>query len=295
MVAPTPPVLYHHLKEYPQSTLVLDDGERMDWGARSLLIQVIDAGHQQGAPIPRVINHKVVWYPTFAPLALGLVLDRRLREKFLREITQVLTRSIACEMKQSNERARKIFPGDPRFAPVRVVNARWAATFRRPETLINLPREIIVARQGDNYEALAAVADSLGYGATLRAAAVAIEAENFDPEIQLYQDIYLVFERLQVDQLWTSELVQTLKEINDRWASLTNNALYDQLWKKNIEYRTIWKLGANGKRQSSNKGFVRQQFEPVWREFGIGHSEAQSSKIIRLPRHKRGTGEAHDD
>jgi hypothetical protein len=61
---------------------------------------------------------------------------------------------------------------------------------------------------------------------------------------------------------------------------LTNSALYDQLWKKTIEYRTVWKLGANGKRQSSNKGFVRQQFEPVWREFGIGHSEAQSSKII---------------
>jgi len=293
MVAPTPPVLYHHLQECALSTLLLDDAERMNWGERSLLVEIIDAGHQQGAPIPRVINHKVVWYPTFAPLSLGLVLDRRLREKFLREVTQVLTRSIACEMKQSNERVRKPFPGDPRFVPVRAVNARWAETFRRPETPIILPQGAF-ARRGDNYEALAAVADSLGYGATLRAAAVAIEAANFDPEVQLYQDICSVFEQRQTDRQWVNELVQALKEINDIWASLTSSKLNDELWKQGIEPRSVWKVAADGTRKCNN-GFVREQFERVWREFGITHTDPQSSKIIRIAAHKRPTGDPHDD
>jgi hypothetical protein len=288
MVAPTPPVLYHHLRNCPLSTLVLDDAERMDWGRKSLLVEIIDAGHRQGCPIPRVINHEVVWYPTFAPLALGLILDRYLRKIFLSEVTQVLTRSIVCEMKQSNEALDEIFPGDPRFAPARAVNARWAETFRRPKTPISLPPRIR-ARCANNYYALAAVADSLGYGATVRAAAVAIEAAGFDPEIQLYQDIHLVFQQRQVDRLWTDELVQSLKEISDMWASLTNSALYDQLWKKSIEYRTVWKVSADGSRKSSN-GFLREQFEPVWRELGIEHTDTQSRKIIQIAAHRGHTG-----
>jgi Protein of unknown function (DUF3631) len=294
MVAPTPAVLYHHLRKHPLSTLAIDDAERMDWGRQSLLVQFIDAGHRQGAPIPRVFRDDVIWYPTFAPLTLGLILDRYLREKFLSQVTQVLTRSIICEMKQKHEGRDDILPDDPRFAPVRVVCAGWSESFKRPETPIILPPGF-VGRRESNYSPLAAVADSLGYGATLRAAAVAIEAANFDPEIQLYQDIYLVFERRRVDRFWASDLVQALKEINDVWASLTNTQLYGLLWKKGIEYRTVWIDGADGERRS-NKGFLRQQFEPMWRELGLlGHVGAQSKKIIHLPRHKSGTGGTHGE
>jgi hypothetical protein len=196
-------------------------------------------------------------------------------------------------MKQSNEALDEIFPGDPRFAPARAVNARWAETFRRPETPVSLPSGVF-ARCASNYYALAAVADSLGYGATLRAAAAVIEAANFDPEIQLYQDAYLVFQRLQVDRLWANELVQSLKEISDMWASLTNSALYDQLWKKSIEYRTVWKVSADGSRKSSN-GFLREQFEAIWRELGIEHTDTQSRKIIQIAAHKSHTRGTHDE
>ena len=169
MVAPTPPVLYHHLKNCPLSTLALDDAERMDWGRKSLLVQIIDAGHRKGAPIPRVVDREVVLYPTFAPMALGLILDRYLREWFLSQVSQVLTRSIVCEMKKSYEGLDDIVPGDPRFVPARAVIARWAETFQCPKTSVSLPPRIR-ARCANNYYALAAVADSLGYGATLRAA-----------------------------------------------------------------------------------------------------------------------------
>jgi hypothetical protein len=293
MVAPTPAVLYHHLKNCPLSTLALDDAERMDWGRRSLLVQIIDAGHRKGAPIPRVFDREVVWYPTFAPMALGLILDRYLRELFLSQVAQVLTRSIVCEMKKSHEGLDDIVPGDPRFVPARAVNARWAETFRCPKTSVSLPPRIR-ARCANNYYALAAVADSLGYGATLRAAAVAIEAAGFDPEIQLFQDIHSVFERRQVDRLRTGELVQSLKEISDMWASLTNRMLYDQLWKKGIDYRTVWKISADGSRESGN-GFYCKQFEAIWHELGIRHTDTQSRKIIRIAAHKRHTGDTHDE
>jgi hypothetical protein len=141
---------------------------------------------------------------------------------------------------------------------------------------------------------LAAVADSLGYGATLRAAAREIERANFDPELRLYEDIYRVFEALGIDRIWTSELVQALREIEDApWASLTNDVLYDRLYRRGVDFKTIWKIGPDGKRRS-NKGFMRAQLEPVWCEL-LGHVGTQSSKIIRLPRHKRGTGGTHDE
>jgi hypothetical protein len=166
---------------------------------------------------------------------------------------------------------------------------RWAETFQRPK-IIDLPKELR-GRCADNWRALIAIADALGYGATLRAAAIMVEEAGFDPEIRLYEDIRHVFARQQGDGLWTNEIVQALSEIEDGpWASLTNSALYDQLYRKGIEPKTIWKVGADGKRRS-NKGFTRAQFEKVWREL-LGHGEAQGSKIIRLPRHKRDTREA---
>ena len=156
-----------------------------------------------------------------------------------------------------------------------------------------LPRGL-VTRCANNWRPLASVADALGFGTTLRAAAVAIEAANFDPELRLYDDLYQIFERRQQDSgLWISEIMQALAEIEDGpWGSLTRDRLYDLLYRRGIEKRNVWKT-AGGERRS-NGGIYRKQLEPVWRELGCEAQQAQSNKIIRLPRHKRGTGEAHD-
>ena len=82
--------------------------------------------------------------------------------------------------------------------------------------------------------------------------------------------------------------MQALAEIEDGpWGSLTRDKLYDLLDRRGIEKRNVWKV-IDGKRRS-NGGIYYKQLEPVWRELGIGAQQAQSSKIIRLPRHKRGT------
>src|SRR5262249_50295474 len=82
-IAPTPAVLYHHLRKYPQTTFFIDDAEHTSlWNRQDLLTQIIDAGYRQGGEVPRVVRGDVVWYPTFAPLALGLIIDRDRRNTF---------------------------------------------------------------------------------------------------------------------------------------------------------------------------------------------------------------------
>ena len=288
MIAPSGPALYRWLRKHPTDTLVLDNAEHSRlWNKKDVLHQVYEAGHRKGGLIPRPFGDDVILFPTNSPLAVGLVVDRNRRDNFP---LQILTRSIACEMKKSVEGEDEIFPGDPRFAPVRAVNAGWAQSFKAPANprTVLLPKGL-VTRYANNWRPLAAIADALGYGATLRAAAVAIEAANFDPELRLYDDLYQIFERRQQDSgLWISEIMQALAEIEDGpWGSLTRDKLYDLLDRRGIEKRNVWKV-IDGKRRS-NGGIYYKQLEPVWRELGIGAQQAQSSKIIRLPRHKRGT------
>ena len=287
MIAPNGPALYRWLGKHPTDTLVLDNAEHSKlWNEKDVLHQVYEAGHRKGGLIHRVFRDDVIAFPTNSPLAVGTIVDRSRRDNFPQ---QILTRSIVCEMKQHVEGEDEIFPGDPRFAPVRVVNARWAQGFQAPPSrMVLLPKEIVM-RHANNWRPLAAIADALGYGATLRAAAVAIEAANFDPEFRLYEDLYQVFEpRRQESGLWISEIMQALAEIEDGpWGSLTRDKLYDLLDRRGIEKRNVWKV-IDGKRRS-NGGIYYKQLEPVWRELGIGAQQAQSSKIIRLPRHKRGT------
>src|SRR5262249_21451075 len=119
-----------------------------------------------------------------------------------------------------------------------------------------------------------------------------VEAANFDPKLRLYADLHRGFGQRQESGLWTNEILQALAEIEDGpWSSLTVSTLDDMLWPDGIERRNVWKKYAESSRKS-NKGLRREQFESVWRELGFEAQRAQSSKIIRLPRHKSGTGEA---
>src|SRR5262249_21708641 len=221
----------------------LDNAEHSRlWNKNDVLRQVYEAGHRKGGVVLRVFRDDSTPFPTNSPFALGTIVDRKRRDNFPSEI---LNRSIACEMKKSAEGEDEIFPGDPRFVPVRAVNARWAEGFQTPSDLkmVRLPRGI-VARAANNWRVLAAIADALGYGATLRAAAVAIEAENFDPELRLYEDLYQVFEqRPQESGLWIDDIIQALGDIEDGpWSLLTRDLLYDLLYRRGIEKRNVWKV-----------------------------------------------------
>src|SRR5262249_9371966 len=73
-------------------------------------------------------------------------------------------------------------------------------------------------------------------------------------------------------------------EENQNPHRLTRAELYWLLGTKRVYSRSVWKTTGMGR--ECNKGFLREQFEPIWHEL-FGDTPAQHSKIIRLPRHKQ--------
>src|SRR5262245_33009486 len=125
-------------------------------------------------------------------------------------------------MRQHPEGQDQVFPNDSRFAPVRAVAARWAETFQRPK-VVNLPKGIMM-RRGDNWRVLIAIGDALGYGATLRAAAVAVEAANFDPQLRNYEDLHGIFQQRQEAGLWEDDILQALADIEHGYLELADQS-----------------------------------------------------------------------
>src|SRR5262249_22340133 len=136
-----PAAIYHRLQTDPRTTFLVDEVEHSTlWKGGDDLVAIIDDGHRQGGRVPRVINHKLVLYPAFAPLALATVIGPGHKEKFP---LQIASRSIVLQLVKSFEGRDDISPNDPRFAPARAVMSRWAETFQRPKT-ISLPKELRV-------------------------------------------------------------------------------------------------------------------------------------------------------
>src|SRR5262245_1832400 len=132
----------------------------------------------------------------------------------------------------------------------------------------------MVARCANNWDPLVAVGDALGYGATLRAAAIATETGNFDPELRIDEDLFSVVGEGRGGRLWLAGVEQALGEIEGGpWRALTRDTLYDLFDPRGGEPRTVWKVMRDGGRKS-DKGVYRKQLEPLWRELGYGAQQA---------------------
>ena len=286
----SPAVLYYRFKACPDTALLLDEVEHSTlWGNDKLLLSIIDAGHRAGGKVTRVLKGEVVEFPVFAPLALAMVVGKRLPP-------QLLSRCIILNMKRHPEGRDELLPSDPLLPVIRQAITQWAAEFRRPQNV----RVPLSGRASDNWRPLIEVADSLGYGATARAVALRLHHHNVELEVTLLADIRRIFEQLGIDRIWTDELLRALHQLEDAawdefWGlddneephKLRKGELYRLLRKKGICSRSVQRTF--GERRKSRKGFLREQFEPLWSElFG---TSAHPSKIIRLTRHKGGTGE----
>jgi hypothetical protein len=278
----TPAVIYHKLRENPRTTMGLDEVEHSTMWGDPLLLSIIDAGHRWDGVAHRLIGRELVEFPCFAPLALAAVPKRRFAP-------QLLSRCIVIEMQRHLE-GQDERHDDPQIAKVRSVLNIWASTFERPQ--IKTP---FTCRTRDNWQPLVEIADTLGYGMTVRAVALAIDQPSEDPIIRLLFDIRRVFQQHGLDRIWTDELLTALHRLPDaRWDEflgldencdphkLTRAELYAMLRTKNLWSRSVWK--GTGNNRESNKGFPYEQFEPVWQEL-FGGTSAQMNKIIRLPRH----------
>jgi Protein of unknown function (DUF3631) len=286
----SPAVLYHRLKAFPDSTFLLDEMEHSKlWANDKLLLNIIDEGHRVGGTVTRVLKGEVVEFSVFAPLALALVAGKRLPP-------QLLSRTIILDMKRHPEGRDELMPEDPSLSVVRWAIAQWATDFRRLQN-VQVP---LLGRATNNWRPLIEIANSLGYGATARAIALRLNRHNVEQEIVLLADIRRIFEQRGIDRIWTDELLLALHQLDDApwdefWGlddnedphKLRKGDLYRLLRRKGIRSRSV--QCARGEHRESRKGFLREEFEPVWSElFG---TSAHPSKIIRLTRHKGGTDE----
>jgi hypothetical protein len=286
----TPASLYSQLQEEPRSTLLLDEMENSAlWSRDRFMRALLDAGHRYDGSISRQIKGKNVSLSVFAPLAYALVSDRRVRVP-----EQLVSRSIPIDMRRHPEGRDEIEPDNPQIAEARKRVFEWALTYRRPPNC-EIP---FVGRDRDNFRPLLEIGEALGYSETARAAVLEIYQPSEDLLDPLVFGVHQVFEQ-HGKSIWTIELLSALHELpNAHWDEfrgiegnkdphrLTLGELYDLLDKLDppIKSKSIQKVV--GSERKSRKGFDRTQFEQVWTQRFAG-TPAQSSKIIRLPRHKK--------
>src|SRR5262249_2884263 len=198
--------IYYRLKEFPDTTFLIHEPEhsRHLWGADMTFLSVFDNGYRQGIPAHRVIGRKVDEFPCFGPLALAGVAKRRYSK-------QMLSRSFLIDTQQSSGGEDELFPNDLECARVRSFIREWTPTFQRPKDCKLLFR----GRARNNWRVVIEIAETLGYPATARAAAMALHRPSDDPVILLLFDIRRIFVQRGVDRMWTPELLEALHGLED--------------------------------------------------------------------------------
>jgi Protein of unknown function (DUF3631) len=294
----TPAAMYRRLKRQ-RTTYLLDEVEHSDILRERRFRGLYNSGYQgsfgeiacEEFPIGK-----------FA-LAVGLVVSKH---AYLSP--QAKRRSIILEMTKRLEGHNKVKTNQAAIAVVAQLIPAWVNTFKPPEE-VQMP-EGLTADARNNWEPLIAVADSLGYGATVRALALAMDRQIKDPVTELMFDSFRVFQQLG-DHIWTPEYLEALHQLEDaKWDEyrgangmgelhrITRAELYDLLEVKGVYSKSVWK-GKRGEGGKSAKGFEHKQFEPIWAALGV--TPAQTNKIISLPRYKQrhaggtgGTGDTGD-
>jgi hypothetical protein len=280
----TVPAMYRRIKR-GRTAYLLDDFEHSDLLSKRRFKSIYNSGYQGG--FIEIANEE---FPIgkFA-LAVALVVSK---DAYLKP--QALRRSILLEMTKHPEGRNRVKKNQAQIAVVRQLIATWVDTFKPPEE-IQMPAGLTSSAR-NNWEPLVAVADSLGYGATARALALAMDRQIKDPVTELMFDAFRVFQQFG-DHIWTSEFLEALHNLEDaHWDEyrgpsgmgkphkLTRAEFYDLLAVKVIFSKSVWK-GKRGEGGKSAKGFERKQFEAVWAASGV--TPAQSNKIISLPRHRQ--------
>jgi hypothetical protein len=249
---------------------------------------VFNSGHRRGGGIDRFVGGCVRKFWVFAPLAVAAIGMLPL---------PLLHRALVVNMQRSGGSAlKRLDESDPAFAIAREGIQRWAA-----RCILAQDPEMPAAlrdRAADNWRVLLAIADNLGYGEPARLAAVALSANrpDEDPGVRALVDTRTVLKARGVDRIASSALVEALTGLDDgRWnewrgpkddrppRKLTQGELSHLLRPFGIVPKTIWP-GRRRPGDKSSRGYLRSQFENVWRAYCPSpDTPTQSSKIIRLP------------
>jgi hypothetical protein len=292
-----------HLIDESHPTLLLDEVDNLMLGlqANGRIRAIINSGHRRGGVVAIREQGETRLFSTFTPLALALPdivggLPRTLN-----------SRCLTLMMRRSDGRRplRRLDLGDL------ALNATYQRILLWQRDVVLDPDptmpEGLHNRIADNWRPLLSIADSLDWGEQARKAMAifATEYSDADAKVQLLVDIRRVFDTQEVDRLPSKTLLDALHGLVDSdWTEfrgtrgdqqphkLKAGELAGMLRDFQIRPRSIWPPHRTADSRSA-KGYVRGQFEEVWRAYCTEAgttAQSNSNKGLRLATGGTGAG-----
>jgi hypothetical protein len=279
-----------------QSTVLLDEGDNLDFAGDPVLRAVLNDGFKAGARRALMIKGEATEFGLFAPIALAAIGRLPL---------PLMSRSIAINMSRAPRKARlERFDVKNRTlceeldVVYRIVFA-WSLTVRgKLDTDPKMP-DRFYGRLADRWRGLFAIADALGHGKRARDAAKVFSGEHADEDVRvtLLSDIHHVFGTYAENQITVETLLEQLLAYDEgHWSEfrgengdqaprpLTRSTLVKMISAFGIRTRTAWPRHRTAETKSA-RGYLKPQFEAAWASYcDQGDTSAQPSVVRHLRR-----------
>jgi hypothetical protein len=251
----------------------LDELENQSLTGNSTLRSIMDTAYEGGSK-DLVEDRESIKIQIFAPVIWAI------RGAIRNVPLSILSRGFQIDMRHGIPRIKLRSRNDPKFFEdldiAREQILKWAATCsldHNPEIPVELSSDR--SRLDDVCRALLSVADNLGHGAEARAALIELSAARppQDDGVQALKDAKIVFEALEVDRIFKTDLTKEIVQRGDpMWShyrgpddrekprELTPHELAGLLARFHIYAKTVWPDGPR-KPKGSKSGYHRWQFE----------------------------------
>jgi hypothetical protein len=269
--------LYHLMDEGPGRTIPMDEGNNQHLLEDKTLRSILNA-NCYGDNVLRATGrrHSAKFHQTFSPLAIAAA------GKLPDDLYQ---RCIVFNMHKRPEDApplKVLDEREPSFLMLVGVIKERIEEWRREADLNRHPDSPVKNRYADNWRPLLSIADSLGYGEKARKLALQMTAGLPDDAASVYllRDIRIVFNKLGVDRIFTSVLLEELYKLEgtpwSEWTGINNDRnphpmtateMSQMLRGFGITPKTVAQLGSRGSRGPTAQGYWRKWFERAWASY----------------------------
>jgi hypothetical protein len=206
----TPAAIYHLVHE-ERRTLLVDEADNLELGARGVLRSVLNGGHEAGGTRIHVVGGQPCRFSVFAPVAFAAIGILPL---------PLMSRCIVIRMERHNG-TRKLRRFDKNDTGDLDMIYSHVFTWAKNVTL-NIDPEMpagFTGRLADNWRPLIAIADSCGldWGARAREAAIVFSRDHHDedPGVELLDDIRTIFDDRGIDRIDGGTLAAALNDMDD--------------------------------------------------------------------------------
>jgi hypothetical protein len=272
VISPTEAVLFRKVAAQ-KPTLLLDEGDAI-FGAKPApnaegLRALLNAGNRRGTVVPRCVGpmQTLTDFPVYCPKALAAI-------RALPDTVADRSISIRLERKRRDEHVERFRRRDAEEVAEPLFEwARSWAEHRVPalaEVRPELPAELD-DRQADAWEPLLALADAAGdtWPDRARVAAIELSGERDDDSagVLLLRDLRDILDRLKVDRIATSALIDELCTIETSpWSEwygrpISAHGVAKLLGHYGVRPRTV-RFG-----EATAKGYLREQLEDAFSRY----------------------------